>query len=227
MGTKTSRQQWVLPDPVDPLGRVCMILQVPDSREHLAALRGALLSLGAAYNWANDEDHTAKDVALLWQDILGDMDVAPCGFPNFATCGYDFNGGELSWTLVPGANQGFYTPGVGWEEQDFGTHNRGAIYITKSLPTPTVLTNFSVSINASAPGSGANNSVILYVDYGAGQQEISRVPLLAGINTYSWSGELFNIVTLWISTNSGDTPSDMVLFQAEYSGFTAEEFDCV
>jgi hypothetical protein len=60
--------KWVLPIVVNP-PRICFQIEVPNDRFHLAAFRGAILNLAAAYKWQDDPDHTAKRVAAVWDDI--------------------------------------------------------------------------------------------------------------------------------------------------------------
>lgn len=62
--------KWVLPSVVNPSGRKTIVLCIPDEPQHVAAFRGALQALGSAYNWADDEGHTAKDVAKVWRDVI-------------------------------------------------------------------------------------------------------------------------------------------------------------
>lgn len=47
---------------------------IPDEPHHIAAFRGAMQTLGSAYNWADDDAHTAKDVAKLWREIIDQGD---------------------------------------------------------------------------------------------------------------------------------------------------------
>lgn len=70
--------KWVLPDTVDPVGRKCIEIQVPDDPAHIAAFRGALLALASAYNWGDDPTHKAKDVALVWREIIDNMTEWGC-----------------------------------------------------------------------------------------------------------------------------------------------------
>lgn len=62
--------KWVLPAVVNPSGRRTIVLCIPDDEQHIAAFRGALQALGSAYNWADDDAHTAKDVAQVWRDVI-------------------------------------------------------------------------------------------------------------------------------------------------------------
>jgi len=74
MSRKNPPAKWVLPDVVDPAGRKCIMVQVPDNAYHIAAFRGAMLALASAYNWSDDIAHTAKEVALVWRDIVDAME---------------------------------------------------------------------------------------------------------------------------------------------------------
>lgn len=65
---------WTLPEVVHPTKTRCFTIEVPDDREYIAAFRGALLDLASAYNWANDSAHTAREVALVWRDIIEQVD---------------------------------------------------------------------------------------------------------------------------------------------------------
>lgn len=65
--------RWVLPTVVDPPDKLCIEIHVPNDAAHIAAFRGAMLSLASAYNWADDPTHKAKEVALVWRDIIDDM----------------------------------------------------------------------------------------------------------------------------------------------------------
>jgi len=67
------RAKWVLPDVIDPPERICFQIQVPNNRMHLAAFRGALLNLASAVNWQDDPDHTAKEVAKVWDKIYTEV----------------------------------------------------------------------------------------------------------------------------------------------------------
>lgn len=70
MARRNPPAKWVLPDVVNPTGRKTITLCIPDEPQHIAAFRGALQALGSAYNWADDEAHTAKDVAQVWRDVI-------------------------------------------------------------------------------------------------------------------------------------------------------------
>lgn len=77
MARRNPPAKWVLPDVVDP-DRLCIQIEVPNDPAHIAAFRGALLNLANAYRWADDPAHTAKDVALVWRDIIDNMGEWGC-----------------------------------------------------------------------------------------------------------------------------------------------------
>jgi hypothetical protein len=59
---------YVLPLEIDPQ-RIRLCIEIPNEQNHIAAFWGALQELGHAYNWHNDEAHTAKLAAGVWQDV--------------------------------------------------------------------------------------------------------------------------------------------------------------
>lgn len=75
MARKNPPAKWVLPAVVDPPERLCVQIMIPKERMHIAAFRGALLNLAAAYKWSDDAGHTAKDVALIWRDVISKITV--------------------------------------------------------------------------------------------------------------------------------------------------------
>lgn len=80
MGRRNSLAKWTLPTVIDPDERRCMMIPVPDDPYHVAAFRGALLHLSEAYKWADDPDHKAREVALVWRDIIDGLEWG-CGVP--------------------------------------------------------------------------------------------------------------------------------------------------
>jgi hypothetical protein len=68
MARRNPPAKWVLPNVVDP-PRICFQIEVPNDVQHLAAFRGAILNLAAAYKWQDDLAHTAKRVAAVWDDV--------------------------------------------------------------------------------------------------------------------------------------------------------------
>lgn len=79
MSRRNNPAKWVLPEQIDPTERRCIQIQVPDDPAHIAAFRGALLALASAYNWADDPTHKAKEVALVWREILDSSLEWGCG----------------------------------------------------------------------------------------------------------------------------------------------------
>lgn len=77
MAPRKPRAKWTLPNVVNPTARKSFCVPVPNDPYHLAAFRGALLDLASAYKWADDPAHTAKDVAIVWRDILENLEE--CG----------------------------------------------------------------------------------------------------------------------------------------------------
>jgi len=73
MSKRYPRAKWILPDVVDPTTHKCYTISVPNDRFHIAAFLGALQDLGSAMQWADDEAHTAKDVALVWRDVIDNL----------------------------------------------------------------------------------------------------------------------------------------------------------
>lgn len=71
--------KWVLPETVNPVARRCIQIDVPDDPAHIAAFRGALLALASAYNWSDDPTHKAREVALVWRDIIDSHQDWGCG----------------------------------------------------------------------------------------------------------------------------------------------------
>jgi len=78
MSKRYPRAKWVLPNVVDPSTSVCYTVPVPNDRFHIAAFLGALQDLGSATQWADDEGHTAKDVAQVWRDIIDELEKELC-----------------------------------------------------------------------------------------------------------------------------------------------------
>jgi len=68
------KAKWTLPETINPTGRRCFIIRVPDERFHIAAFRGALLNLASGAQWADDPDHKARLTALIWADVIEEME---------------------------------------------------------------------------------------------------------------------------------------------------------
>lgn len=73
-----------LPAVVDPVGKICVCVPVPNDQNHIRAFLGQLDMLAKWYTWAKDEAHTGKDAAEIWRDVVAqvreaiDMDCG-CG----------------------------------------------------------------------------------------------------------------------------------------------------
>jgi len=78
MSKRYPRAKWVLPNVVDPTTSVCYTVPVPNEKFHIAAFLGALQDLGSATQWADDEAHTAKEVAQVWRDIIDELERELC-----------------------------------------------------------------------------------------------------------------------------------------------------
>lgn len=105
MARQNPPAKWVLPLVVAPTTSKCIMVQVPDDPYHIAAFRGAMLALSSAYNWSDDIDHTAKDVANVWRDIVDNMDwgceSVAVQFRQPSNCSLEasFDGGE-TWAEI-------------------------------------------------------------------------------------------------------------------------------
>lgn len=70
MSRKITAAKWVLPTVIDPADRLCVQIKIPNERMHRAAFFGALQILGSASFWADDPLHKAREVALVWRDVI-------------------------------------------------------------------------------------------------------------------------------------------------------------
>jgi len=109
MSRRKPPAKWVLPAVVDPPDRICYVIAVPNEPQHIAAFNGALLDLASAMQWADDEAHTAKDVALVWRAAIDDMTKGECDMivqfrqPDLCTLEASYDGGA-TWSLIYDAN---------------------------------------------------------------------------------------------------------------------------
>lgn len=104
--------KWALPEVIDPPARRCIQVQVPDDPAHIAAFRGAMLMLQSAYNWADDPAHTARLVALVWRDIIDNMNTWGCDMGPQTILRADPDGCGVQWSL---------DDGLTWETIDLST----------------------------------------------------------------------------------------------------------
>jgi hypothetical protein len=78
--SKNRRARYTLPDVIDPVGRKCFAVYVPDNLYHVAAFRGQLEALAHARSWGNDPAHTALDVAKVWRDVVDSVESCDMEF---------------------------------------------------------------------------------------------------------------------------------------------------
>lgn len=76
--------KWVLPAVIDPPRRRCYQIYVPDEPQHVAAFWGALLDLASAYKWADDPTHKARLVALVWREIVENLQQCQSSPPSIS-----------------------------------------------------------------------------------------------------------------------------------------------
>ena len=74
MANRNNRAKWVLPAIINPSDSVDFCVPVPNDRQHIAAFRGAMQTLGSAIFWQDDDAHTAKDVAAVWRYIANNLE---------------------------------------------------------------------------------------------------------------------------------------------------------
>lgn len=63
---------WLIPKTIAPAGRRCVLLYIPDERDHIAAFWGCLFMLGQWVNWERDDAHSGAELAKLWRGIILD-----------------------------------------------------------------------------------------------------------------------------------------------------------
>lgn len=93
---KMTAARWSLPEVIDPVDKRCVMLLIPDEPYHIAAFRGALAHLAQAHKWAEDVDHTARDVAWVWQGIIDSMEWG-CGVPESECRDFPPYAGFIEW----------------------------------------------------------------------------------------------------------------------------------
>lgn len=172
MTNRTSRKQkYTLPETVDPADRICVAIPCPNERFHIAALMGALQDLGHAYNWQNDDAHTAIDVANVWRDIVDEVALQPnhsaCGFdaPNMLCISGSFTDADYGWVAGSGAVcSPTYTPGTGWQSCYDSGGPQQVLNIERTLDNATYLRNYSLNWNV------GSTATITFTAYYLGNQ---------------------------------------------------------
>jgi len=99
MSKRHPRARWVLPDVVDPDERVCYIVPVPNDRHHIANFLGAVAALASAYNWADDDDHTAVLAASVWFEIFDGLLQRSCALIGGDDVQFRQNGCKLEFSI--------------------------------------------------------------------------------------------------------------------------------
>lgn len=61
---------WILPEVIDPAGRICVCIPVPDEPAHRQAFWGALTELYYQHNWQRDSEHKALPTSIVWSEII-------------------------------------------------------------------------------------------------------------------------------------------------------------
>lgn len=173
MSRRNPPAQYVLPSVVNPASRKCYTILVPDEPQHIAAFNGAILSLASAYNWADDPDHTAKDVALVWREVWEQMAACGTSFPY--ACPYDFTADNGGWALVIDGNlspdhRGAYAFPTGWYatrfHQNVDNDECRGIRIKKTFPSPQLVSQVTMEydlIKGTIVNAGFRNGVLGYL----------------------------------------------------------------
>jgi len=98
--TETAR--FSLPETVNPTDFVCYKVPVPNDPYHIAAFKGSIYKLGRAFSWANDESHTAIDVAAVWMDIFNNLEECEMiSFRQLESCVLEYStDGGSTWDVA-------------------------------------------------------------------------------------------------------------------------------
>jgi len=104
-----SRPRFPIPSTVEPTGTRCIQLIVPDDREHLEIMWGALMQLTRWNNWQLDGTDSAARASTVWREILAPQDInSECVMiqfrqPDLCTLEVSLDGGD-TWSLIYDAN---------------------------------------------------------------------------------------------------------------------------
>lgn len=66
----SKKNAWLIPAVLTPPNRRCVVIYVPDDRDHYAAFWGALVPLAQWNNWERDDNHSGKILASVWRDVI-------------------------------------------------------------------------------------------------------------------------------------------------------------
>lgn len=105
--------KWVLPATIDPAGTKCASITIPDDPDHIAAFNGALYQLTRWYNWAEDDEHSARLVANVWKRAYDSLNIAD-----------DCTSSPVPWCAL----SNFHDSGEGdiWEASQFDSRGLSA-----------------------------------------------------------------------------------------------------
>jgi len=67
------RQGLPIPDDVEPIGKRCIVIRVPDDVQHIQVFNGVLMMLQYWYNWERDTEKRGTLVAQVWREVLEDI----------------------------------------------------------------------------------------------------------------------------------------------------------
>src|SRR5690606_38105961 len=70
---KSNRNRLKLPASVNPPGRRCIPVSVPDDPEYIALFLGAIYRLSQQIWYDRDPEHKAKQVAAVWHQVYLDL----------------------------------------------------------------------------------------------------------------------------------------------------------
>jgi len=76
--SRQSWAKWTLPVVINPPRHICYVVKVPRERFHIAAFLGAMNNLASAIFWQDDPAHKAREVALVWRDIVDFLEKQEC-----------------------------------------------------------------------------------------------------------------------------------------------------
>lgn len=65
-----NQRAFEIPPTLEPQGRRCVLIEIPDERTHIANFWGALISLTQWRSWKRDDEKSGKTLAKLWKGIV-------------------------------------------------------------------------------------------------------------------------------------------------------------
>jgi hypothetical protein len=138
-------------------------------------------------------------------------------------CSYDLRSSSAGWVIDPSFNFGLYVGGLGFEGTFVSSISERALVVRHDFPHPATATFISIQYDCDTDGSGANNSVVIFIDDGSGPMPVHASTVLAGTNVVeTWVGEFNNVVAILVQLNSGTTLSNYFLHQINVSGLSVD-----